>query len=327
MKGGPVAGIWALAAIVLAAVAIGYFSLDDSASGVFLVVLATVAAGGAIRALIYRPQDVRDNSTPLPAARTPLVDRKTKRQLAKAAKKYRSAVVPASASSTPAAWTNDDDSDEFSDDDLDGDDHYFGFVDQMWARGGIDLGGIRIQVTTSDGRASEWQLMSLVPGKGAYPYLNVLERGERRTYAADDRHRYARDGEEIDSSAFIAVARGVKPEVVLRREPAPGSVAAALSPEYDRYATTKRRFVIGYENRKGELSYRVISSLGLPTDPRFFSARCHFRWGQRRTFNIDRLRSVLDVETGASIPLDQFPRSVPKRKVKSSRPAAKLDRP
>jgi hypothetical protein len=41
------------------------------------------------------------------------------------------------------------------------------------------------------------------------------------------------------------------------------------------------------------------------------TARCHFRWGERRHFLYARLQSIIDLETGEILPMDNFIRRQP----------------
>src|ERR1700731_4221956 len=97
-------------------------------------------------------------------------------------------------------------------------------------------------------------------------------------------------GSEI--SAFRAIRLGVDPEVALAPDPYPASYEAALEPAYNRVAAVGRAFVICYSRADREISYRVISNVVRAAD--HVSARCHFRWGERRHFLYQRLLGVRD---------------------------------
>lgn len=185
----------------------------------------------------------------------------------------------------------------------DDDDDYANFVAAMWRLPGINLKRIRVHRLTAMG-ASECVLMRLIQAEDRRVYINALEAGERKTFAGDGRHQWKRDGKEFDSSAFSAIALGADPEIVLRHEPHPQSALAAMQPENDRCNTTDRRFLICYQNSKGELSCRVISRIIRQRDT--FSARCHFRWGDRRTFLYEGLKAILDMGTGEIIAVETF---------------------
>ncbi len=180
---------------------------------------------------------------------------------------------------------------------------YAAFVEEMWKRPGVDGKGVELRRGAG---GPICRLVSVVGGANGQPYVNVIENGERKTFAGDDRHRWERDGHRVDGSAFAAILRGVEPERALGPDPHPASAEQALRPEYDRWPTKDRRFVIGYENSRGERSYRVISRVVRQQDT--FSARCHFRWGTRRTFLFEGLREVLDAKTGEVIPVAEFTR-------------------
>lgn len=196
----------------------------------------------------------------------------------------------------------------------DGEDHYDEFVAAMWQRAGIQLGGLRFERLTGPVAVS-CDLVSLVTGDNGARYLNVLEGGVRKTYSADGRHRWRHDGHDIDAAAFAAIARGAPAQEALRADPYPSSFEEAISPRCDRFPTKDQRPVISYEDSRGQLSYRVISRVVRQRDT--FSARCHFRWGERRTFLFDGVRSVVDVETGEVVSLAKF--RTPKRKTRSSK--------
>jgi len=190
-------------------------------------------------------------------------------------------------------------------DHFDTDEQYSEFVRRMWSRTGVTIQDIHIQRCVAD-REIDCALASIVKGENGMLYLNVIEEGVRKTYAADERHRWKRDGQHLDKSAFVAIVTGTQPDIALRAERYANSVEEAMSADFDRVSTTDRRLVIGYQNSKGQLSYRVITRVVRQHDT--FSARCHFRWGQRRTFLFEGLKCVIDAHTGQIIPLEEFVR-------------------
>ncbi|MGQ0445547.1 MAG: hypothetical protein ACT4O2_10595 [Beijerinckiaceae bacterium] len=194
-----------------------------------------------------------------------------------------------------------------SDDDTDyDDDSYEAFVALMWRRPGIDLKKIPIERVWRSGEVFPAILVRLVEGQGRL-YINLYERETRKTDSADSRHSWQRNGAVIDSSAFQAIKLGVAPEVALAPDPYPASYEAALEPAYNRVAAVGRAFVISYSKADGEISYRVISNVVRAAD--HFSARCHFRWGERRHFLYQRLLGVRDAITRETIESVDFKRN------------------
>ncbi len=149
-------------------------------------------------------------------------------------------------------------------------------------------------------------LVRLVESQGRL-YINLYEGKTRKTYAADSRHCWQRNGATIDSSAFQAIKLGVDPEVALGPDPYPPSYEAAIEPAYNRVTAVRHAYVICYSKADGEISYRVISNVVRAAD--HFSARCHFRWGERRHFLYHRLLGVRDAITGETIELEDFKRN------------------
>lgn len=177
------------------------------------------------------------------------------------------------------------------------DDGYGAFVTRMWNAPGVDLGHVAAI------RNRHWPvvLVSVVGVPGEAVYLNVITDGRRRTYAADGRHTWEIDGHRIDSTAFERIVEGVPPDVALRPDPFPSSVAAALAPENNRCPAKGRAFVIAYVDGRDDPSFlRVVSGVK-PTGDDSFKAQCHFRWGRIRTFRLDRVRDVFDAETGETL--------------------------
>lgn len=195
------------------------------------------------------------------------------------------------------------------DDDYEEDPEYRRFVETMWRRPGVFLSGVTL--TRLGPEATQFRAHSLVDGENGYPYINGWEGSRQLTLAADDRHKWAFNGSPVDSSAFLAIAQGYPVAAALGPQRRPASAAEALSPEFDHVATTERRYLIHYVNADGHSSWRVVSRVFRSDDG--FTARCHFRWGQRRTFRFDRVREVIDGTTGEEIPLDQFVSGGPMR--------------
>ena len=193
------------------------------------------------------------------------------------------------------------------DDDSDyDDDGYEAFVALMWRQPGVDLKKIQVERVWRSGEVFPAILVRLVESQGRL-YLNLYEGKTRKTYAADSRHSWQRNGAVIDSSAFRAIRLGVDPEVALAPDPYPASYEAALEPAYNRVAAVGRAFVICYSRADREISYRVISNVVRAAD--HVSARCHFRWGERRHFLYQRLLGVRDAITGETIESVDFRRN------------------
>ena len=183
------------------------------------------------------------------------------------------------------------------------DDGYEAFVALMWTQPGIDLKKIHAERVWRSGEVFPAILVQLVESNGRL-YINLYEGKTRKTYAADNRHSWRRNGAVIDSSAFQAIKLGVDPEAALSPDSYPASFEAALGPAHNRVAAVGRAFVICYCKADGQSSYRVISHVVRAAD--HFSARCHFRWGERRHFLYERLLGVRDALTGETIELDNF---------------------
>jgi hypothetical protein len=185
----------------------------------------------------------------------------------------------------------------------DDDDGYEAFVDLMCRQPGIDLKRIRLERVWRSGEVFSAELIRLVESNDRL-YINLYEGGIPKAHAADNRHTWCRNGTVIDSSAFQAIKLGIDPGMALGPDPRPASWESALDPGNNRVSPVGRSFVICYTNAEGEISYRVISQVVRGAD--CFSARCHFRWGERRRFLYERLLEVRDANTGETIELEDF---------------------
>ncbi len=183
------------------------------------------------------------------------------------------------------------------------DNGYSEFVDETWRA----LNAVKLDVTlervNDSGESVVSRVCSIVPRHDNTRYVNTIEGGVRKTYV-NDRHKWRRDGLDIDSSAFSAIRSGLDPDRALRFTPYPLSVEAALSAEDNHFQTDRRSYVIGYRDGEGRLSYRAVS--GIRRGPDRFSAHCHFRWGDLRHFLYSRLEEVIDAETGEVISVEKF---------------------
>ena len=193
---------------------------------------------------------------------------------------------------------------EGGDSEPEGDDaDYERFVSEVWEQPGIVCQNIELERCYWNGMAFPCQLHSLVPRRDASYYMNVIENGRRRIFVSHN-WKWRRDGKQLDDSCFVALKLGIDPDHALRWVAVPTSPAVALSAEHDHVTTSDRRFLIEYINAQGEKSFRVVSRCIRLGD--HFTARCHFRWGQRRHFKFANLQSVFDLATGEQIPKDIF---------------------
>ena len=188
--------------------------------------------------------------------------------------------------------------------DADEDRDYADFVQKIWGLPGLDLPNLKFERIRFDGERSECILVSIVKVSNGALYVNAHENGRRCTFRADRNHHWSHDGHAVDGSAFVAVARGVSFDVAFARDDAPASISEALEPRNNRFGGSGRAFVIGYMNEFGIASFRVISGV-LRSDGKL-SARCHYRWGERRTFLFDRISAVADAQTGEVISREVF---------------------
>jgi hypothetical protein len=184
---------------------------------------------------------------------------------------------------------------------------YADFVARMWEKPTLTFAPI---IAQRDGVACT--IVAIVDLRRSYPYVNVWEAGQRKTYAGDHRHLWTRDGVTVDESAFLAVLSGENPNSALRAEPYPRTLEEAL--QKDRVQDDGRRFAIHYRNADHQVSWRIVSRIRRGRE--HMVARCHFRWGQRRTFRYDRIAEIVEIDTGEFIPVAEFAfgRPLPNRK-------------
>jgi hypothetical protein len=205
---------------------------------------------------------------------------------------------PSPGPATPDGFTGDSEDDDYAE-----------FVAEVWRAPGTIKVEIVLQRVNYSGELVDSHLHSLLPRRDSGFYVNTIEAGLRKTYVSD-RHKWRRDGLDVDSSAFRAIQSGVDPDVALRFAPYPASVEDALAPGNNHFRAEHRCFVIGYRNGRGDLAFRVVSGVRRGADQ--FTAHCHFHWGDRRTFLYLRLESVVDAESGEIIPVEKFAdRSIP----------------
>jgi len=185
-------------------------------------------------------------------------------------------------------------------------DDYDLFVANTWSRATIHTDTVTIEIN-----GEPCNLISLTPGPHGYPYVNVrTSEGSRKSYAADSRHSWSVYGIPVKPDAFLAMMHGVNPITALHDDDAPETYEESL--RMDRIDDGEKRYAIHYENAEGERAWRVVSRV--VRDFESFTARCHLRWGARRTFRWDRLLEVIDLKTGEIIPLASFQKSRSSRK-------------
>lgn len=188
--------------------------------------------------------------------------------------------------------------DDFEDDDS----GYNVIVNENWSLPGVNLNELRL-------RASSYSTLltaiSLVRAPNGRQYINALDGTKRKTFAVENSEWSQEDGRPIDQSAFLAIEAGSLPRFAIQPEPRPTTADEAFAKA--RGERRGRAFLLEYEDGNGAPSYRVISDVRRSADK--FSARCHFRWGMRRTFRFDRVRSVHSANDGEEIPLTLFAQS------------------
>ena len=168
------------------------------------------------------------------------------------------------------------------------DNDYAEFVAEVWRAPGAIKVDIVLQRVNYSGELVNSHLHSLLPRRDGGFYVNTIEAGLRKTYVSD-RHKWRRDALDVDSSAFRPIQSGADPDVALRFAPYPTSVEDALAPGNNHFRAEHRCFVIGYRSGRGELAFRAVSGVRRGVDQ--FTAHCHFRWGERRTFLYSRLKA------------------------------------
>ena len=180
---------------------------------------------------------------------------------------------------------------------------YRAFVDKVWSDPEAIRVDVEIQRINGAGQLVESHVRSIVRRDSVSFYVNTFEDDGALTLVSD-RHQWRRDGRKVDASAFRAIAdAGVAPDAALRHVDPPTSIEEALSPAFNHIAAP-RALALGYRDAVGAVTYRVVSEIRRGESQ--FTARCHLRWGEKRTFRYDRLITVVDAETGEVIPLERF---------------------
>lgn len=183
------------------------------------------------------------------------------------------------------------------------DGRYEAFVEELWQSALAVKVDIRLLRIDREGRKIVSTVHSIVPRGGGSCYVNTVEHGKRFTYVGSYHHWFLA-GAKVDQSAFAAILAGASLDQAFRTAPYPTSALEAMAPENDHVTTDQHRYVIGYVNLEGRRSYRVVSNIWRGPDR--FTAVCHLRWGERRTFLYSGLCEVVDPETGEIIPFKHF---------------------
>lgn len=178
---------------------------------------------------------------------------------------------------------------------LNEDDDYGAFVESMWAQAEIALPELAAEIDNE-----RCFIVSLASRHGGSVHVNAWVAGEKKTFVAD-RHHWRFGDAEIDASAFVGVMRGAPVEIAFSADPHPNTVEEAR--RKDRFETKDRRQALCYEDGKGTVSWRVISRIWRGSD--HLTARCHFRWGERRTFLHIGIIELIDLETGEIVPFEK----------------------
>ena len=186
-----------------------------------------------------------------------------------------------------------------SDDSEDDDDDYSQFVESRWAAATTPLG---LKSMSVNDRACI--VHSLTPAPDRAPYVNLTFVGSPRrlSFAGDDRHRWAIDGQRVSHAVFRAICEGRATADHIRPDDYPATMDAALAA--DRFPTKQRRLALEYASADGVVTWRVISRV--QRGPEYLYAVCHLRWGDPRSFRYDRILTLLDIETGKRIDLPAY---------------------
>lgn len=168
---------------------------------------------------------------------------------------------------------------------------YEAFVDEQWAKTGVDLSGIML-VRHVGPEEHPYRLHSLVEPY----YLNCLDGITRKTFVPN-RHRWTLDGVEVEPIAFTAIMRGVPPHVAFQPDLRPTTPAEAAAK--NRHETADRKILLHYRNAASREAYRIISRPHRSGSG--FTACCHYRYGERREFLFERVLSFSNATTGEVI--------------------------
>ncbi len=132
------------------------------------------------------------------------------------------------------------------------DDDYEAFVEMVWRMPAISMGGRRFERTTWDGESRACEVAGLVRAPNGKIYINANEDGVKKTYLADNRHRWTYAGHPVDDFAFHAIVDGVSIDRALAEDRRPSTIEEALDPANNRIATADHQYVIGYRNADGD---------------------------------------------------------------------------
>jgi len=128
-----------------------------------------------------------------------------------------------------------------------------------------------------------------------------LEDGERKTYAADKRHKWSRDGECFSSDAFQAVLKGTDPHSALTHAAHPDWINHPLPAQGTLSGLV---YSMEYASSQGEVTSRVfrLQAVSERWDGQLeVSGHCFLR-DEQRSFRPDRILVLRDHKSGKQIP-------------------------
>ena len=178
---------------------------------------------------------------------------------------------------------------------LNEDDDYGAFVESMWAQAEIALPELAAEIDNE-----RCVIVSLASRHGGSVYVNAWVAGEKKTFVAD-RHHWRFGDAEIDASAFVGVMRGAPVDRAFSADPHPNTIEEARRKDRTRNERPPASTVL--PRRERYVSWRVISRIWRGSDR--LTARCHFRWGERRTFLHIGIIELIDLETGEIVPFEK----------------------
>ena len=176
----------------------------------------------------------------------------------------------------------------------DGDDlEYAAFVAGIWASADIYTQPVPLML---NGQPAI--LHSLKRRDEPAPFVNVFlgQSRARKTFVAN-RHSWSHAGQPVEPVAFTAMLHGVPAEKAVLPDPAPTTLAEAIL--NNRCEAKGRSVALHFRDRHGVESWRIIS--GLQRGDEKLNARCHYRWGERRSFRNANILALVDPDTRAPI--------------------------
>lgn len=178
------------------------------------------------------------------------------------------------------------------------------FVEKCWNLSGVPLNSLIVERVHYDGKTQRCVMETIVKDTTGHLYLNCYVDGQKKTFSADSRHKWLYQNHTIDSSAFVAILRGIDVKVAFAEDIFASSIEEALSLNFNRFEGSGKKYVIQYTNSRDQMSYRFISSVVRLKDK--LTSRCHYRWGERRHFRLDRIKTIVDVESEEIITVKDF---------------------